>query len=641
LVLVLQTFILFGQQNPPNKYKTPNSIPPGKNTRKAVTMPAPAKGKTIRADTIKDLRFKIKHKNRFNKHEDPEVEKIKAIKNRMRLEGKDSASNLENPIPPASDNRSNTGKKTTAAPPLFLNHNFASTDDASWVPNDNSVAVSNSGIIVSTTNSNITIQNAHGFPHVSNSLNAFLGYTTGGVLYDAKVIYDDVLDRFFIVVLQGNTPSTSKLIVAFPTTTNPLGSWSSWYFNASSILSGVWLDYPSIGINDSSLYVSLNAYNSSDAFQYPVIYRLPKAGMLSGTTSWSWQYYTDPVDDFGNKGFTIAPLSYGQDGLYGHTMGFVSTVSGGANYVQFWTWNIATQTVSGLRLASSSYQIGSDALQLGSSNLLNVGDCRVKDAFVIYNPSTTNWNVYFTFTSTSSASMFANYAIKAKIIWNTSISIPAGSWSAYGSVSGDYCYPSIASYGIGGTDENVVMSANVSLSTTYPYFVAFSSDVSNNASPFLTIKSGGGFLNDYDGAKYRWGDYTHLARKFNSTPPIVWASGCYGRSDNKGGTWIGELSTANMTLNTNPATYASGLKLYPNPALSNFNLEFTTEKIGLCVVRIASIDGKYSEQLYSENISHGEHRISLSTQDLSSGNYIVSILLDNELIKSEQLAVAK
>ena len=127
LVLVLQTFILFGQQNPPNKYKTPNCIPPGKNTRKAVTMPAPVKGKTVRADTVKDLRFKIKHKNSFNKHEDPEVEKIKAIKNKMRLEGKDSASNLENPIPPANDNPNNTGKKTTAAPPLFLNHNFAST----------------------------------------------------------------------------------------------------------------------------------------------------------------------------------------------------------------------------------------------------------------------------------------------------------------------------------------------------------------------------------------------------------------------------------------------------------------------------------------------------------------------------------
>jgi len=642
-VWLLQSLISSGQQNTLNSFQTPSSQNSNNGT-KAHGMPAPTKGKEVRSDTVKDLRFKIQHKNELNEVSDPKVEEIKKWKNKLRIEGRDSVLNLDNPIPihPQIQDK-NVKEKTTAAPAIYLNHNFSTTDDPGWVPNDNSVAISNSGIIVSTTNSNITIQDTAGTILVSNSLNAFFGYPTTDILYDAKVIYDDVLDRFFVVVLSGTTPSTSKLIVGYPTTTNPLGSWSSWYFVVPTLCAGNWMDYPSIGINDSSLYATVNAYNSSNSFQYPIIFRLPKTGMLSGVSGWTWQYYYNPLDDYGNGGFTICPLSYGQAGLYGHTMGFVSTVGGGANYVQFWTWNIPAGTVAGTKINSFTYQIGSDALQSGSSNLLDVGNCRVKDGFLLYNPSTTNWNIYFTFTSISSLSAIANYAVKAKLVWNnTGVTIPPSSWTLYGNTAGDFCYPSIASYGTTASDENVLMSSNVSFSTTNPYYVVYSSDVSNNFSGALTIKAGDSYLNEYSGTKHRWGDYTHLSRKQNEPSPIVWSSGCYGKSDNTGGTWIGEIAQGNLfSLNTASIGLQSGMKLYPNPTSSNFSLEFKTEKEGFCSIQLIGADGKYSHQLYNDKIPDGEHKISLSTHDLSSGNYIIEILSDGELIKREKLSVIR
>lgn len=642
LVLVLQTFILFGQRCAP-KY-----IPNNKNAKKATPVYGTPHNRPIKADTVKDLRFKIHNKQEFNKGGDPALREFKKSKRKFRKDGGDSTLQIKKESPSGLIlDENNNGHKTTAAPPIYLNHHFNSSDDATTYPNDNSIAISNSGIIISTTNSNITIKDTLGTPLASHSINAFLGGggSFSGVLYDAKVIYDDILDRFFLVVLDGSTPSTSKLIIAYPLTSNPLGAWSYWTYPPPA--AGIWMDYPSIGINASSLYVSINAYNSSNFFQYPIIFRFSKAGILSGsTTGWTALQRSNPLDDLGNQGFTIYPLSYGQAGSYSTTMAFVSTKSQMGNSVQFWTWHEPTNAFDGQDVASPHYEIGGDAFQLGSTNQLDVGDCRVTGGFVINNPTTSIWSVYFTFTSISSASASANYAMKAKLIWNSSgASVPPSSWSLFGTTSGDFCHSNIASYGLNGTDENVIMCSNVSLSTTYPYYVAYSSDASNNYSPSLLIKSGSSFVWDYQAIPYnmgRWGDYTGLCRKQNSLTPIVWASGCYGKADNTGGTWIGEIAKGNFfALNTINVNEAVNTKLYPNPASNNFTLEFNTDHEGICTIEIGSVDGKYSERLHNDNIPEGEHRISLSTRDLPSGHYIVSIILAGSLIKSERLAVVK
>ena len=651
-LLLLFTATNIIAQNTSNNTPQTTPISPNKNSTK-VKIAYCHKAREINpitAENVKDLHFRLKNKKGFNEVEDDlETKAIKEWKNKLRKEGRDSVLNLKNPIPVGGIINPNV--RTTAAPSIFLNHNFSSANDAAYIPNDNSVAVSNSGIVISTTNSTINMQDSLGnFLITSLSLNSFLGIPTasGDYAYDAKMIYDDVLDRFFLVVLQGSTPSTSELIVATPETSNPLGSWWVNTFPASDVSSGVWMDYPSIGINDSSLYVTINAFNSSNSYQYPIIFRIPKAGLGSGST-FSYQYDSNPLDNASNKGFTICPLSYGQFGLYGHTMGFVSTVLGGGDYVQFWTWDIATGLLTGQEISSSSYQIGSDAAQLGTTDLLDVGNCRVKDGFLIYNTGTTDWNIYFAFTSISSASATHNYIIKAKIVWNSSgVSIPSGSWTAYGNTAGDLCYPSIASLGVNSNDDNVLMSYDATFSTNYPYYEVVASDVSNNFSSNLLIYGGDGYINDYDSdnGKYRWGDYTHLARKLNTgTRPIVWSTGCYGLSDNNAGTWIGEISTSHFPITS--STVSNAIKqnplnrIYPNPAKIDFTVEFNTDKEGLCTIQLNSIDGRVQMQLLNGNIPDGGHQIQLSTKDLESGNYIVSISLDGQLLKSEKLVVLK
>jgi len=373
-----------------------------------------------------------------------------------------------------------------------------------------------------------------------------------------------------------------------------------------------------------------------------MVLQIKKSDLMSTPASIPYNFWFPLVDNSSNYGFGLYPVSYGQANTYGPGMLFISTFPATGNSAQLWVYDSTAKTINGIAVSSDAYDIGSDAEQPGTTDLLDVGDCRVKGAFYLYNSSSGSANIYFTFTTATSLSSIYNGVAKCKMTWVSSGS-PSVSSIAFGSALGDFSHPNIASFGISSNDENILLSSLVTSPTDYPNVVVFSFDAANNYSPLLPLDTIKNYIDEYDAskAKSRWGDYMGLSRKFVN-PPVVWASGSYGLSNHTSGTWIGEISTtkfaAEVPLSSNSTP---GNKLYPNPATDLFNLEFYTKEETNCHIELISTDGKYTQRLLEDRIPEGNHKISLTTKELPAGSYIIRIISGDKLISIEKLIIKK
>ncbi|MGB7631746.1 MAG: fibronectin type III domain-containing protein [Candidatus Deferrimicrobium sp.] len=116
--------------------------------------------------------------------------------------------------------------------------------------------------------------------------------------FDTKVLYDPSTDRFFAVTLGGTSSPDSWILVAVSSTYDPTGSWNKWAIDADrdndTQQFNNWADFPGVGLDGDNLYVSANMFSNSDSFQYGKVWVLPKAQLLSGSSSITWTEFRDP-----------------------------------------------------------------------------------------------------------------------------------------------------------------------------------------------------------------------------------------------------------------------------------------------------------------------------------------------------------
>lgn len=137
--------------------------------------------------------------------------------------------------------------------------------------------------------------------------------------FDTKVLYDTSSDRFFAMTLGGPGTSTSSwIMVAVSSTSNPAGAWDKWAIDAdrdNNVQSfNNWADFPGFGLDSNNLYVCANMFSTSDNFQYGKIWIIPKAQLLSGASSITWTEFRDPPGSSFNMQpahtFGTAPAEY-------------------------------------------------------------------------------------------------------------------------------------------------------------------------------------------------------------------------------------------------------------------------------------------------------------------------------------------
>ncbi len=197
------------------------------------------------------------------------------------------------------------------------------------------------------------------------------------------MLFDQHSDRFFIVVLEGSTPNpggTSNVHIAVSTSSAPSNLTTDWIKLSGSALTTVggnetWFDYPSIGADDDSLFVTGNLFDENDFFRGTKIRVFDKQDLLAGSYT-----FTD-IDTTDSSGSTVQPAH-----VYGTTDSgdFYLVNRIGSSTYRLWqiTGDPGSPTLVGnsTRSWSAGFQIGGGAPQMGSSVTLDTLSARVMNA---------------------------------------------------------------------------------------------------------------------------------------------------------------------------------------------------------------------------------------------------------------------
>jgi PKD repeat protein len=453
----------------------------------------------------KSSNWAVKMQFTSKEHSSPEVEAIQEKKLTAKLKYRHASST------PAF--------KTTVVTPV-LGANFNGNTSGYLTPPDNSMAISNAGAIVSVNNDELRYYNTSGSSLFQSFWADFVNDATlTSFFFDPKVIYDSGADRFIMVLVHGNTPSTTKVIICFSKTNNPTGGWWIYKLTGNPLNNGTWLDYPNIGVSNNEVYVTGNLFTSGNSYDQAVVYQIGKtAGYAGGSLNWQYWY------GFTSTPFTaisLMPATFGQQGNYGPGSYLVSTSSPGSDKIRLYhiTNDIGSNPLlNEYSVNTTSYSVAAPAEQLGSPDYLDNGDCRIKNAFYL------NGIIHFVFSSDAGQGYNGiNYN-------RLTVSNLTNQSSLYGlNLSDDFCHPVVASFATTATDKSVMVAYMRSNYNIYPEIDVINCDHNMQWSSPVVVKTGDTYV-DYPAATAfeRWGDYIGISRRHNSTDARIWLAGSYG-----------------------------------------------------------------------------------------------------------------
>ncbi|MEI8006389.1 MAG: T9SS type A sorting domain-containing protein, partial [Bacteroidota bacterium] len=199
------------------------------------------------------------------------------------------------------------------------------------------------------------------------------------------------------------------------------------------------------------------------------------------------------------------------------------------------------------------------------------------------------------------------------------------------------CYPAVASSGVTGTDQSVLIGFQKVSSSVYPSVRVVECDNTMNFSSSVEVKAGDGYVY-YTGDPERMGDYSGIYKKYNDSRPTCWMSGAFGGSDNRWNTWIAQVYD-----NTNGIAAIqdqTAVSVYPNPVVDIFSLEFSLTDAALLTVKIMDANGKLVKNLYEGKGYSGKNVLSFNKANLKPGIYFIVLISNNSVLKNEKIIIA-
>jgi hypothetical protein len=576
-------------------------------------------------------------------HEVPDAELFEQIK---REKNKQKAENRNRQIGSQANYRANF-------PLLF--ENFESNLPLQGTPPDNTLAISNDGIIVSAINSNIYYFDTEGNTLFNATFSDFYNDADlTGKLYDPRVIYDSQADRFIFVALHGSHSSNNKVLISFSKSNNPMDGWYIYYLPILSIHStytSKWLDYPEIGISSEELFITGNIFiNSDGGFSESIIIQIDKNKGYHGKNL-DWLTWNNVRDGNGDRAFTICPVSWGHQGNYGPGLYFVSTTTHGqSSQIQLYKISNTINNNPELKsytLSSTLYNLAGDAIQKNtnpntSPGLLDIGDCRVQNGF--YQISNGKGIIHFVFHSEY------NNAYNGINYQRIDLSNMSVSNKLFGVNNMDFAYPSVVSSAPNASHEKDVMIAFLASSEDhYPEIRVVHCDDNMNFSGSLVIKEGEAYIDILEGVE-RWGDYSGITRKHNTSAPRIWISGCYGGNirdnstfppvinNNVYRTYIAEVAD-NGTTSMEEDVSAISVNVYPNPVSEYVFVEFTLSSKQFISIDIYDLQARHIKNLYKDLTKSGSTKLQFNKLALPEGQFIIKVTNGKNIITSKHIVV--
>lgn len=156
-----------------------------------------------------------------------------------------------------------------------------------WVPPDPTLAVGPNNVVV-TVNSSLAFFTKAGAKQVEQTFASFFGLASSTFLFDPKVYYDRLANRFILVILEeDDATKVSRLRVAVSDDNDPNGTWFRYSIDVKLTVGAdnFWLDYPGFGYNKDAIVFSGNMFNflsSGSQYAGTQVIVIPKAPLLTG-----------------------------------------------------------------------------------------------------------------------------------------------------------------------------------------------------------------------------------------------------------------------------------------------------------------------------------------------------------------------
>lgn len=515
-----------------------------------------------------------------------------------------------------------------AAPKILKS--FNGNDFNVHVPNDNDLAISNDGKIISVSNSIIYFYTADSAWHQPVSLDAFaasLGYAEGK--YDPRVLYVPEDDRFILAFLVGFNDSTSHIVVAFSKTNDPAGEWNIYSLPGNPNHDTSWTDFPMLAVSKSDLFLTVNLLSNDQpwqtGFKQTIAWQMDKASGFNGD-SLVFKYYKN-INYLGLKARNLCPVQSGNlnnsDNLY-----FLSNKNFSTHCDSFYIGEVTgkvTDTNSKfiLKYYKSDQFYGFPPLAKQPLNkLFETNDSRILDAFFINN------SIQFAGNSinpvNNKATVYHGIITHVNTVPTIKLNFIQHPYLEFG-------YPSLAYCGNDFSENESVILFNHTADTVFPGVSAvFYKDTTY--SDILMIKKGETRVTVQSGKNQRWGDYTGLQRKYNDTG-VVWGVGYWGKVFSPAnptftrvnGSWIAKLQSPTNFDSLKTKLIESGIKSYPNPVNEMFTVEFYSAKSLEYSFYLYDSKGALIHYLYHDKVKAGKNIFSFNIASLKPGIYLLHI----------------
>ena len=525
--------------------------------------------------------------------------------------------------------RPSGAQRTAAGPAPIVGANFEG-NSFNGVPNDNDMAISNSGTIVSVTNSRIHMYNAATEEQVLyrslGNLAQPLGVT--GSKFDPKVIYDPTNDRFVIIYLSGFTWETSHIIVAFSQTADPTAEWNLYALPGNPLENETWSDYPVVGISGKDLYIGINTFTNGSSNNSGFVEScLWQIGLKEGYIGFDLvtRYYHDILP--GNKEiFNITPIQHGAT-PQGENMFLLSNRNTDLENDTLFLLEVtgrvtdpsAELLVRTIR-ADVPYVLPVAARQQGN-NWFDTNDNRVLGGYTLNN------RLHFVQSCTDPNT--GTSAIYYGVIDGHEGSNPSVVSTVFSDPDLYYGYPNISWSGLDEGDEQSIISFNHSSETVFAGFSAIHVNGQLEASDRVEVKTGLRFVNVMQDTLERWGDYSGTQRWYNE-PGVVWAVGSFGSVSGGHGTWLSQLSSPDVTTGiAENQLVADRSNVYPNPFYDQLEVVFEMQESLLLRLELVDANGRLVRLMMEDRVKAGKNRLSFSGAFLPAGTYFLNAYSSN------------
>lgn len=524
---------------------------------------------------------------------------------------------------------------------IIINKGFeGNIYDFTGVPNDNSIAVSNNGTVISAVNSTLYIFNSNDSTLYSKTLGFFSDtLDINSHIYDPKLLYDPEADRFVLVFLSGSTDSVSNIVVAFTQTADPIGEWNLYTITGNPLNDTSWFDYPALALTKDELFLTGNLLRNGGSwqtsFKQSIVWQIDKKDGYEGREL-NVRLWKDIA--FSDKNLRNIQPIMGGDSLKGPDIYLLSNRNFGIQsdsifliHISGKLDNVSTALTTNLAFSDKAYGMPPDAKQ-NAYRKLATNDARILGGFIK--------NEKIQFVSNTIDTTTGLSAVYHGIISNLKATNP----SVHGNIISDsilyFGYPNISYTGKLNSDEQCIITFNHVAPGIFPGFSSVFFNKTDSYSTVDTLKTGNSIVNVISGLVERWGDYSGSQRKYNE-PGVVYASGSFGLKKSLykvNGTWIVSLTTPISDRPQPIAVKEFSSRIGPNPGIDEIvQVKFLMPNDDKINISIYDINGKKIKTLFDGmGYKDKENIVSFSSTYLQSGVYFIVIKQSNKVIKTEK-----